>query len=52
MFSLNARGVGGAYKILVLKRLFNVYKLDLIMIQKIMCLGHKVVDILSLFLII
>jgi hypothetical protein len=45
VLSLNVRGVGGAPKYLSLKRLFDMVKPDLVMIQETMVDGFKVREV-------
>jgi hypothetical protein len=47
VLSLNVRGVGGAHKMIALKRLFSKYKPNIILMQKTMCEGKKAIEILS-----
>jgi hypothetical protein len=49
VLSLNVCGVGGASKRLALKRLFNVYSPDVIMLQETMCPGTKAIEVMSPF---
>ena len=46
---LNIRGVGGAPKTLALKILFDMVKLDLVMIEETMVVGVKVREVFSNF---
>jgi hypothetical protein len=46
---LNVRGVGGAPKTLALKILFDMVKLDLVMIEETMVVGVKVREVFSNF---
>lgn len=50
ILSLNVRGVGGAHKQQVLVTLFSVYSPNIVLLQEIMCLGSKSIDILSTLL--
>jgi hypothetical protein len=46
---LNVKGVGGDPKNLALKRLFDMIKPDLVMIQETMVLGVKAREVFSIF---
>jgi hypothetical protein len=50
IMSFNTQEEVSAHKRLALERLFNVYNLDLIMVQDTMCYGRKVIDALSTFI--
>jgi hypothetical protein len=47
VISLNVRGVGGAPKFLALKRLFDLVKPDIVMIQETMVDGNKAREVFS-----
>jgi exonuclease III len=47
VISLNVRGVGGAPKSLALKRLFDLVKPDIVMIQETMVDGNKAREVFS-----
>ena len=50
MLSFNIRGIGVASKSRALRRLFENIKLDLILVQEMMCLGVKACeDFLKIF---
>jgi exonuclease III len=50
ILSFNARGVGSAPKILSLKRLIEISKPDIVLIQETMCLVAKAKEVFSSFM--
>jgi len=50
ILSFNARGVGSAPKILALKRLIEISKPDIVLIQETMCLAAKAKEVFSIFM--